>query len=381
MRAIRKILASIRRADETFSLIDKGDRILLGVSGGKDSLCLLKALSIYSKFAQKDFEIVPVMLDLGFPDFNAEKILAWGKENQIEIFVEDAREVYPILEANKIEGKHIPCSICSRMKKAAIGKSAHEHHCNKIAFAHHKDDAIETLFMNLIHGGRVATFQPKMFLSRLGLEFIRPLIFAKEEDLKTMAIEEALPVMGKICGADGLTEREIIKNQLKKIYEKYEEGENNLEKALYNYPYFKLYFDDIELLNHQDNQLSLHPLTSANDVLSYDALAKKHPELSLFKLGGKSYLIYQKHRLIGGVQVYYLNSHTIEIKKVDILKEEKACLKDIVSQIIELYSVKINPVLFIYQAKGKKDVASLGFKVSQEIGPNFGQYCLKVKRG
>ena len=105
------------------------------------------------------------------------------------------------------------------MKIAAINAAAKKHGCDKVAFAHHKDDAIETLFMNMIHGGRVATFEPVMRLDRAGITFIRPLILAREEDLRGMAKEEALPVVPRVCPADGFTERQWTKDLLRRIYE------------------------------------------------------------------------------------------------------------------------------------------------------------------
>jgi tRNA 2-thiocytidine biosynthesis protein TtcA len=166
MRYIRRVLAALRQADEKYGLIDEGDKILVGLSGGKDSLCLLKALSIYDKFAKKHFKVQPVTLNLGFDNFHPESLIAYCKSIGYEFIVEDSSFVYGVLKAHQKDGKHIPCSICSRMKKAAMNSVAHRLGYNKVAFAHHRDDALETLFMNMIHGGRVATFEPKMYLEK-----------------------------------------------------------------------------------------------------------------------------------------------------------------------------------------------------------------------
>ena len=176
MKAIKTILGLIRQADQTYNLFSDNDRIMIGVSGGKDSMVLAYALNIYQKFNFANFSIVPAILDLGFEGFDATKIKEYFASLNLDLKVIDAKDVYPILKAQQKEGKTLPCSICSRMKKAAINKAAKIYHCNKVAFAHHADDAIETLLMNQIYGGRIATFQPKMHLERSHIDFIRPLI-------------------------------------------------------------------------------------------------------------------------------------------------------------------------------------------------------------
>jgi tRNA(Ile)-lysidine synthase TilS/MesJ len=190
MKYIRNVLAAVRRADRDFSLIDDGDRILVGLSGGKDSLSLLRALSVYGRFAGKRFEALPVYLDLGFGQQDLGPLKDYCASLGFDLQLSDSRFVYDVLKAHQKPGKNIPCSICSRMKKAAMNRIARERGCNKVAFAHHNDDAIETLFVNMIHGARIATFEPKMTLERAGITFNRPLIYCREEDLRGQAQEE-----------------------------------------------------------------------------------------------------------------------------------------------------------------------------------------------
>ena len=144
MKYIRKVLACLRKADERYALIDDNDRIVLGISGGKDSLCLLKAMSIYGKFSSKNFKIYPVCLDLGFPDFNSTELKKYCSSLGLKLRVINCKEIYPILVEHKKEDGHLPCSICGRMRKAAINLEAKKLKANKVAFAHHRDDAIET---------------------------------------------------------------------------------------------------------------------------------------------------------------------------------------------------------------------------------------------
>lgn len=246
MKEIKNILASIRIADTKYNLISKKDRIAIGISGGKDSMALFFALDIYSKFETSDFEIVPIMLNLGFPKFDPSCLLDFFKLKGYKLNIYDATTVYPILKENTLEGEHLPCSICSKMKKCLIDKAAKEFNCNKVAFAHHKDDAIETLFLNEIYGGRIATFSPKMHLTNDNITFIRPLILAKESDIIKLVKEENIPVMKTTCPADKHTERENIKSVLKTIYKAYPQSENNFLLMLSNYERADIWFDKEE---------------------------------------------------------------------------------------------------------------------------------------
>ena len=199
MKSIKTILGGIRQADQKYSLFNEKDRIAIGLSGGKDSMALLTALNLYKKFDFVNFEIVPITLDLGFPGFDFKPIRKYVEYLGLKLVEVDSKDVYKILKEQKKDAKHLPCSICSRMKKAAMNKAAKANGCNKVAFAHHADDAIETLFLNEIHGGRVATFQPKMHLEREDITFIRPFIHVREDDIKSFVKEENIPFYSSHC--------------------------------------------------------------------------------------------------------------------------------------------------------------------------------------
>ena len=197
MKGIRILLASIRKADIEFNLINDNDKIVIGISGGKDSMALLYALNLYKKFSKANFELYPCMIDLGFPNFNPKEIKDYVNKLGYELKILDEKQVFTILkiQQEKQNLPNLPCSICSRMKKAIINKYAEKINANKVTFAHHKDDAIETLFLNEIYGGRFATFAPKMFLTNDQLTFIRPFIFVREKDiLKTIKEEQKRPL-------------------------------------------------------------------------------------------------------------------------------------------------------------------------------------------
>lgn len=245
MNYIRRILARVRRADLNFNLIEEGDRICVGISGGKDSSLLLYSLIYYRMYAKKNFEIIPIILNLGFDQFNPTPLIEFFKKHGVEILVEDASTIYPILKANQQDGKHLPCSICSRMKKAAINQAAHKHNCNKVAFGHHYDDALETLLLNTIYGGRLATFDPKMHLDRENIIFIRPLVLAREDEIKGAQRETGIPIVVSGCPADKTTRREDMKNDLKSVFKKYEPSYRNLENMLINERKSGLWFDRV----------------------------------------------------------------------------------------------------------------------------------------
>ena len=171
---MKKVLGCIRKADQDFDLIADNDRICVGVSGGKDSVLLLYALSLYQRFADVSFEVIGVHIEMGFPDMDFSEMDAFFKEKGITCYHEPS-QIYEILKLNQ-KNDVIQCSLCSKFKKAAVIEASKKYHCTKVAFAHHVDDAIETLFMNMIYGGKINTFAPKMYMDRTDTRFIRPLI-------------------------------------------------------------------------------------------------------------------------------------------------------------------------------------------------------------
>ena len=266
MKAIRTVLACIRNADKTYNLIQHGDKIVIGLSGGKDSVVLTYALCLYQKFSHTDFKIQPVMLDLGFPGFNSYEMSKFCESLGLKLLVSDNTDVYKILQIQQKDAKHLPCSICSRMKKAAINKVAKEIGFNKVAFAHHADDAVETLFMNEIYGGRIATFSPKMHLERADMEFIRPLISVREKDIIQLVKEENLPVCSSHCPADKVTKREDIKILLNNLYKAMPEAKENFLTMLSNYQKEDVWGKEIYLQINQKG-LCLKPVVTPEDAL------------------------------------------------------------------------------------------------------------------
>lgn len=362
MKAIRIILACLRKADNTYNLINHGDKIVVGLSGGKDSVLLLYALSLYQKFSHTDFTIQPVTLDLGFPNSNFDNLKEFSKSLGYELIVSDAREVYPILKANQGDSNHLPCSICSRMKKAAINKVANELGFNKVAFAHHADDAIETLFMNEFHGGRIATFSPKMHLEKADITFIRPFILVRESDIIRCVREENLPINLSTCPADKHTTREDIKVMLKDIYHQYPMAKDNLLSMLSNYEKDDTWGKEIEYQVNNDGLyikpvLLPYEMTLCLDIRYKVFVIEQNVDYELEvdfteEKDSVSYLIYLKGTPIGTIR-YLPTENGIKIGRFAILKEYrgKGDGKEVFKFFGEMLAARFNPVTLYFHAQ------------------------------
>ena len=332
MKAIRTLLACILKADQTYNLINHGDKIIVGLSGGKDSLALLYCLNLYRKFSHTDFELQPVTLDLGFPGFNPEPLQKFCESIGLNLIVQDSKEVYQILtiQQEKQKLKHLPCSICSRMKKAAINKVANELGYNKVAFAHHADDAIETLIMNEIYGGRIATFSPKMHLENANIDFIRPFLLVHEKDIKQFIKEENINVMGSSCPADKNTTREDIKVLLNNLYHQFPKAKESFLSMISNYEQEDVWGNEIYLQINQEG-LCLKPVVKPIDqwhVINIRQIVFREEqgvdyhedEILEEELESKTYLIYLKDKVIGTIR-YRLVNEQYKIERFAILKE------------------------------------------------------------
>ena len=232
--SVSRVLGYLKQADIDFNLINDGDKIVVGISGGKDSMVLIYALHLYKRFSNKKYELFPIHVNEGFPNMDFSEIKEFIESLGETFYIEESNpNIYKVLQMH-VKNYKLPCSICSKMKKAAINQAAIKYGCNKVAFAHHVDDAIETLFMNEIYGGRIATFEPSTYLSNTNITLIRPLVYSKEKDIKRAMKEVNLPTIKSTCPNDKKTEREDIKNMLKDIYKKYPKAHDNFRLMLTN---------------------------------------------------------------------------------------------------------------------------------------------------
>ena len=242
---MRKILGCIKKADRDFHLIENGDRIAVGVSGGKDSTLLLYALSLYQKMHIKEFELIGIHVEMGFPDMDFTELDTFLKTQGIPFYHEPS-QIYEILQINKEKDGRLKCSLCSKFKKASVIETAKKHGCNKIAFAHHADDAIETLVMNAIFGGRLATFKPNMYMDRTDTTFIRPFVYAFESDIENSIRNNRIPVVTSTCPMDKHTQRQATKEMLEYIYRKYPQAKENFLKMLHNKEQVSLWAKELD---------------------------------------------------------------------------------------------------------------------------------------
>ena len=210
----------MRSACQQYDMINDGDLIAVGVSGGKDSVCLLAAMANLRRFYPCKFELVAITVDprFGGEEGDYSQIEELCKKLDVEYIIKRTQLAEVIFDIRKESN---PCSLCARMRRGALHDAAKEAGCNKIALGHHLDDVAETFIMNLFNGGTLDCFMPVTYLSRKDIYMIRPLIFARESDCARVVRRENLPVVKSKCPADGHTERQEVKEFLSSLEKKY----------------------------------------------------------------------------------------------------------------------------------------------------------------
>lgn len=211
---LQRLMSLVRKAVDEYHLIEEGDKIAVGISGGKDSLALLYALSGLRRYYPSHFELEAVTVSLGFENFNLDPIRALCAQLEVPYTVVNTQIGEIIFEDRKETN---PCSLCAKMRKGALNERVKAMGCNKVAYAHHKDDVVETMLLSLIFEGRFYSFSPKTYLDRMDLTVIRPMIFVDEADVIGFQNKYDLPVAKNPCPADGKTKREYAKELLAQL--------------------------------------------------------------------------------------------------------------------------------------------------------------------
>ncbi|MDY2700512.1 MAG: ATP-binding protein [Lachnospiraceae bacterium] len=211
---LQRVLSYIRKAVDDYHMIEDGDKIAIGISGGKDSLTLLYGLHGLMRFYPKKFTIYAVTVDLGFDNLNLDKIKELCAQLEIPYTIVKTDIANIIFNERKETN---PCSLCAKMRKGALNEAIKAAGCNKVAYAHHKDDVVETMLMSLIFEGRFHTFNPVTYLDRMDIRVIRPLMYMNESDVIGFVNKHHVPVVKSPCPADGYTKREYVKNLLKQL--------------------------------------------------------------------------------------------------------------------------------------------------------------------
>ena len=225
----QKLLSYVRRAVDDYKMIEENDKIAIGLSGGKDSISLLLALSDLRKFYPKKFDICAITVSLGFDGSDFTPMEELCKKINVDYHVIDTQIGEIIFDARKESN---PCSLCAKMRKGALNNKADELGCNKIALGHNRDDIIETFMMSLIFEARISTFQPVSFLEKKKLFSIRPLMYVPESDIKGYIRKNNLPIIKNPCPANGNTKRQEMKDLIKDLCRKYDNADTKIFNAI-----------------------------------------------------------------------------------------------------------------------------------------------------
>ncbi len=210
---MKRIISCVRKAVEDYDMIKEGDRVAVGISGGKDSLILLGALASLSRYYPKKFSVVGLTLDMGY-DADYSQIKKYCESFGVEHIVKKTNIKEVIFDYRKEEN---PCSLCAKMRRGALNDFAIEQGCKTVALGHHNDDVLETFMLSLLYEGRINCFSPVTYLDRTGIYQIRPLIYVKERDIKGVVNRLEVPVLKSLCPVDGITKRQEIKDIIRNL--------------------------------------------------------------------------------------------------------------------------------------------------------------------
>ena len=232
---MQEILGLVRRCVTDYDMIESGETVAVGVSGGKDSLVTLTALARLSKFYQKPFKVVAITVETGVPGMSFDAVADYCAA----LGVEYIRVNVPIYEIVFLERKEKnPCSLCAKLRRGALSTVMNEHGIKTIALGHHYDDAIETLLMNLLFEGRIGCFQPVTYLDRSGITQIRPLLYCREDEVRRVVERLHLPVVHNPCPANGYSRRQEVKELIASLETRYPDIKQKLFGSMQRYPLY-----------------------------------------------------------------------------------------------------------------------------------------------
>lgn len=211
---LQKIMGQARRAIDDFNMIDDGDKIAIGLSGGKDSLTLLYALYNLRRYYPKKFDILAITIHPGSDTFKTDEMEKICKKLDVEYIVYNSNISQVVFDIRKEKN---PCSLCANMRRGMLNSVAIENGCTKIALGHHNDDVIETFLMSVCLNGKIHTFAPVTYLSRSDVKVIRPFVYVSEKEIRAAARELNFPLPQKCCPMDGASKREYMKDLIKDL--------------------------------------------------------------------------------------------------------------------------------------------------------------------
>ena len=211
---MQRILSGLRKAIENYNMIEEGDKIAIGLSGGKDSITLVMALKALQRFYPKKFDIIAVSVNPGFDFFDSAFLQETCKNIGVE-YVEAQSYIKDIVF--DIRKEKNPCSLCANLRRGILNSTAIEHGCNKIALGHNEDDVLETFFLNMLYAGNLSTFAPVSYMDRSKITLIRPMIYLSEREIRKFIKRQNITVMPKSCPMDGVSKREYMKELIAKL--------------------------------------------------------------------------------------------------------------------------------------------------------------------
>lgn len=228
---LQQLLSYTRKAVDEYELIQEGDHIAVGISGGKDSLTLLYGLHGLKRFYPKPFTLSAVTVDLGYSECDFSPVAEFCRELSVPYQIVQTDIAHILFEERKESN---PCSLCAKMRKGALNKAVKEMGCNKVAYAHHKDDIIETMLLSMLFEGRFYSFSPCSYLDRMELTVIRPMMFVDEADVIGFQNKYNLPVITSRCPIDGYTKRQYAKELVTQLNREHPGAKQRMFTAILN---------------------------------------------------------------------------------------------------------------------------------------------------
>ena len=226
---LQKLLSKARKAIDDYKMISSGDKVAVGLSGGKDSVTLLCIMAALKKFYPEKFDLVAITVDmgLGLDEGEMDGIKKLCERLEVPLYVEKTQIGEIVFDARKEKN---PCSLCANMRRGALNSTAKKLGCNKVALGHHADDLIETFFLSLFYEARVSTFSPVTVMERQDLAVIRPMIYIREKEVAGYAKQN--PILHNPCPADKHTKRQYVKDKLREMERENPKLRENVLSAL-----------------------------------------------------------------------------------------------------------------------------------------------------
>lgn len=224
---MQKILSVLRKTVQKYNLIEDGDKIAVGLSGGKDSMLLLKALKLYQKFSPQNFDLIAVNVDIYSGEEDLSQMAQFCKDLNVEFIIEKTDIKKIVFDIRKEKN---PCSLCAKMRRGALNSVCNKTGCNKLALGHHLDDVINTFFMSLLYEGRLSTMHPKSYMSNSKITLIRPLYLCEEKLIKEYSKD--MPIFKSKCPADYNSKRSEINKFVSDLYKTIPESKKRITHAI-----------------------------------------------------------------------------------------------------------------------------------------------------